>query len=194
MAIFKRKKVKNDVEYTSELLQAFLGDSTISREQAMSLPAVAEAVDKIANTVAMIPVKLYRKTEQNGKRIVTEIINDNRVALLNEDTKSTLDGYQFKKAMVTDYLMGKGGYAYIRKYRNEFTGVFYVKSEDIAIAEFNPNPLKRRYIIEVYGEVFEPYDFIKILRNSKNGMYGCGVGDQISNALLTSLQTMCQLA
>lgn len=190
MAIFKRKKFKNDVEYAGDLIKAILSGDTITRKDAMSLPAVAEAVDLISNTVAMIPVKLYRETEQYGKRIVDEVINDNRTALLNEDTKSTMDGYQFKKAIVTDYLMGKGGYAYIKKYRNRFTSVIYVKEIDIAITELNPDPLNLKYEIGVYGGLYQPYEFIKLLRNTENGMYGFGVSDQIAKALKTMLETM----
>ena len=129
MGIFNRKnrkKIKNDVEYSSDLLKAVLGEDEFSRVTAMSLPAVAGAVDRITSTVAMIPIKLYKESEVNGKRVVEEI-EDNRVTLLNEDTKSTLDGFQFKKAIVEDYLMGKGGYAYIKRRRNEFTGLYYVK-------------------------------------------------------------------
>ena len=190
MGLFnRRKKITNDVEYTGDLLTMVLGNDSLTKEQAMSLPAVAEAVDKIGNTVAMIPVKLYKESEQDGKRIVEEV-KDPRVAILNEDTKSTLDGFQFKKAIVTDYLMGKGGYAYIRRRRNEFTGIFYVREEDVALSLIDPNPLHRRYILSVWGETYEPYEYLKILRNSKDGMYGVGVGDQISNALKTALQTL----
>lgn len=189
MALFKKKKVTNDVEYATDLLQAILKNDPITKEQAMSLPAVASAVDKISNTVAMIPVKLYKETEVDGKRVVEEV-KDKRVSLLNEDTKSTLDGFQFKKAMVADYLMGKGGYAYIKRRRNEFIGLYYVKEEDVALSLLEQNPLRRRYIIEVWGGIYEPYEYLKILRNSKDGMYGVGVGDQVSNALKTALQTM----
>lgn len=192
MGIFnRRKKITNDVEYTGDLLKLILGENSITKEQAMSLPAVAEAVDRIANTVAMIPVKLYREIKTtDGKRKVETVQDDSRVAILNEDTRSTLDGFQFKKAMVTDYLMGKGGYAYIRRRRNEFTGIFYVKEEDVSISLIDENPIHRRYIINVWGDTYEPYEYLKILRNSTNGMYGCGVGDQVANALQTALQTL----
>lgn len=190
MGLFNRKKkITNDVEYTGDLLTFLFGSDTVSKEQAMSLPAVAEAVDRIGNTVAMIPVKLYKETIKDDKKVVEEV-EDPRVAILNQDTKSTLDGFQFKKAIVADYLMGKGGYAYIRRRRNEFTGVFYVKEEDVAISLLDPDPLHRKYILEVWGNKYEPYEYLKILRNSHDGMYGVGVGDQISNAIKTALQTL----
>lgn len=189
MGLFSRKKIKNDVQYAAELLQAVLNETPITKERALSLPAVASAVDKISNTVAMIPVKLYREKELGGKRVVEEV-KDGRVAILNEDTRSTLDGFQFKKAMVADYLMGKGGYAFIKRRRNEFTGVYFVPEEQVAIDLINESPIERRYLLEVWGKSYEPYEFLKILRNTKDGMYGVGVGDQISKALNTALQTM----
>lgn len=190
VGLFKKKKeIKNDVVYSADLLEAIFGEDNFSRETAMSLPAVAGAVDKITSTVAMIPIKLYKESEVNGKRVVEEV-KDKRVALLNEDTKSTLDGFQFKKAIVEDYLMGKGGYAYIKRRRNDFIGLYYVKDDEVAFSLFDPNPLQRRYKIYVWDGEFEPYEYLKVLRNSKDGMYGVGITNEIGKALNTMFQTM----
>ena len=104
------------------LLQALLNGETITREKALTLPSVNGAVDFISNCVACMPVKLYKY--KDGK--VEEIEKDDRVKMLNGDTGDTLDAFQMKKAMVTDYLLGKGGYCYIRRNRNDVTGLFYV--------------------------------------------------------------------
>ena len=61
---------------------------------------------------------------------VEEITDDNRLTLLNADTGDTLNGYELKKAMVTDYLLGGGGYAYVEKKRNDVT--------DYTIRHFRP--------------------------------------------------------
>ena len=192
MGIFnrkKRKEIKDHVEYSTDLLKAVLGEDEFSRAIAMSLPAVAGAVDRITSTVAMIPIKLYKESEENGKRVVEEV-KDKRVALLNEDTKSTLDGFQFKKAIVEDYLMGKGGYAYIKRRRNDFIGLYYVKDIDVAFSLTNQSPLERKYLIEVWGGLYEPYEYLKVLRNTKDGMFGIGITEEIGKALNTMFQTM----
>ena len=197
MALFKRKSKEpkntadsNGVEYSADLLEAMLKGEELTKQQALGIPAVASAVDKIANTVAMIPIKLYKETKtDDNKRVVTEV-EDKRVAILNQDTKSTLDGFQFKKAMVTDYLMGKGGYAYIKRRKNEFVGVYYVREEDIALCLINESPIDRRYTISTWGKMYEPFEFLKILRNSKDGMLGFGVSSQVAQALSIALQTM----
>ena len=63
LGIFNRKK--RDVEQNitppidDVLLRALFNGETITREKAMTLPAVAGAVDFISNMIACMPVKLY---------------------------------------------------------------------------------------------------------------------------------------
>ena len=149
---------------TDALLRALINNETITREKALTLPAVSGAVDLISNCVACMPVKLYKYKKGN----VEEVDNDSRVKLLNGDTGDTLDAFQMKKAMVEDYLLGKGGYTYIRKNRNEVTGLFYVEEQYVTIMR-NFNPIFKDFQIMVQGESYKPYDFIKLLRNSKDG-------------------------
>ena len=102
-------------EISDVLLQALINGEAITREKAMTLPAVAGAVDFISNMIASMPVKLYKY--KSGK--VEEVEGDTRVALLNGDTGDTLNAFELKKALVEDYLLDKGGYAYIRRNKNE---------------------------------------------------------------------------
>ena len=103
-----------------------INDETIDREKTLTIPAVSSAVGLICDSFAMIPFKIYRKTKKDGKKQTTEV-EDERVSIINNDTKDTLDGFQFKKAICEDYLLGKGGYAYINKRGNKFFGLNYVK-------------------------------------------------------------------
>ena len=167
------------------LLQALLNNETITREKALTLPAVSGAVDLISNAVASMPVKLYKY--KDGK--VEELEKDSRVRLLNGDTGDTLDAYQMKKAMVEDYLMGKGGYCYIRKNRNDVTGLFYVEDRYVEIWK-SYEPIYKTFKLLVMGEEYEPHNFIKLLRNTKDGASGVGLTVQISKELETAYQTL----
>ena len=167
------------------LLRALLNSETITRDKALTIPAVAGAVDFISNAVACMPVKLYK--EADGK--VEEVKGDNRTKLLNGDTGDTLDAYQMKKAMVTDYLLGKGGYCFIRKKRNEVTGLFYVEDQYISIMKV-PEPIYKDYQIIVLDKTYRPYEFIKLLRNTKDGASGTGLTEEISKELETAYQTL----
>lgn len=189
MGIFNRKK--RDVEQNitppidDVLLRALFNGETITREKAMTLPAVAGAVDFISNMIACMPVKLYKYKQ--GK--VEEVTDDTRTKLLNNDTGDTLDAFQFKKAMVEDYLMGKGGYAYISKNRNEVVGLYYVQDIYISFLK-NYKPIYKDYTILVEGEQYKPYEFIKLLRKTQDGAEGVGLCEELSKALETAYQTL----
>lgn len=167
------------------LLRALVNGETITREKAMTLPAVSGAVDFISNIIASMPVRLYRRKQ--GK--IEEMVNDNRVKLLNGDTGDTLDAFQMKKALIEDYLMGKGGYAYIRKHRNDVTGLFYVEDTYITIMK-NFKPIFKDYIIMVQEKEYKSYEFIKLLRKTKDGASGVGITVELSKALETAYQTL----
>ena len=185
----KENLQKRDIPITppvsDPLLRALIEGETITREKALTLPAVAGAVDLISSTIASMPVKLYKYKQ--GK--VEEQDNDPRVRLLNNDTGDTLDPFQFKKAIVEDYLMGKGGYAYIRKFRNRVTGLFYVKDIFISVIK-NFKPIFKDYVILVEGQEYKPYEFIKLLRKTTDGATGIGVTQELSKALETAYQTL----
>ena len=86
------------------LLQAIFGKTDINREEALEIPIVASCVDYVTSTFASVPIKLYRETITEEGKKVTKEVKDKRVALINDDTNDTLDGFQFKKAVCEDYL------------------------------------------------------------------------------------------
>lgn len=167
------------------LLQALLQNDPITREMALTIPAVSAAVDFISSSIACMPVKLYKYKDDR----VEEVRKDTRTRILNSDTGDTLDAFQMKKALVTDYLLGKGGYAYIRRDRNDFTGLFYVK--DIRITAYpNYEPIFKKFYILVEGNSYYPHEFIKLLRNTKDGATGIGLLEEVSKTLETAFNTL----
>jgi HK97 family phage portal protein len=172
-------------EVSDVLLQALINGETITREKAMTLPAVAGAVDFICNMVASMPVKLYKY--KSGR--VEEVEGDTRVALLNGDTGDTLNAYELKYKLTEDYLMDKGGYAYIQRYRNEVTGLFYVEPIHVSLIN-NYQPIFKDYEIIVLGDTYKPYQFLRLLRKTKNGSEGIGITQELSKALETAYQTL----
>ena len=167
------------------LLEALLRSEPISRENALTLPAVSGAVDFVASTIASMPVKLYKI--QKGK--VEKRDDDIRVALLNGDTGDTLDGYQLKKAVVEDYLLGKGGYIFIKRFRNEVESLHYVEDKYVSFL-INTDPIYKDYVINVNGAQYKNFEFIKLLRNTKNGAWGEGLCNEVSKALETAFNTL----
>ena len=198
MGLFDRFKKREDGQQTTTsgqepstqiatdvLLQALLNNETITREQALTLPAVSGAVNLISTMIASMPIKLYKYKQ--GK--VEPVEDDPRVKLLNGDTGDTLDGFQLKQALVEDYLMDKGGYCYINKYRNEVTGLYYVKPIFVQTIP-NFKPIFKDYQILVLGENYYKHDFIKLLRNTKDGAEGIGLTEEVGKAIETAFNTL----
>lgn len=186
MGIFRKREATEEVTppVSDVLLRALLSGETITREKAMTIPAVSGAVDYISNTIASMPVKLYKY--KNGK---VEEMDDIRPRLLNGDTGDTLDGFQLKKAMVSDYLMGKGGYTFIDRDRNDVTALRYVEEKYIQVLK-NTDPVYKQYVITVNAQNYKPWEFIKLLRNTTDGASGVGLTVEVSKALETAYQTM----
>ena len=166
------------------LLTTLLKGDNITREMALAIPAVAANVDFISNCIAAMPIKLFKYKQEH----VEEVDGDPRVRLLNNDTGDTLDAFQFKKALVTDYLLSSGGYAYIGKYRNEVTGLYYVQN-DYVVIDYNFQPIFKSYKIYVEDGTYQPFEFIKLLRNTNNGAWGVGIVAELAKALETAYQT-----
>ncbi len=187
MGIFnknKREETLNESQVDDLLLKALLQGGKVNRETALSIPTVSACVDLICNTFAMIPFKLYKETIKDGKR-ATEEVTDDRTRIINEDTTDTLDGFQFKKAICEDYLMGKGGYAYIKRNGNKFVGLFYVEDSKITI-QSNKDSIFKNFDVMVDGKPYKNYEFVKLLRNTKDGASGTGLTEEISQALETA--------
>jgi phage portal protein BeeE len=100
MGLFRKKIETRNDEAEDLLLQALLGDEAVTRKMAMIIPAVAACVNRIADTVASLDVKLYQKDCDTVKEI-----DDIRTERLNGETGDTLTGYQLKRAMVVDMLL-----------------------------------------------------------------------------------------
>lgn len=173
------------VQLDDVVLSALLNGEEITRDKALTIPTVSGAVDFISNTVASMPIKLYKYKQ--GK--VVEIENDTRTKLLNNDTGDTLNAFQMKKAMVEDYLLDKGGYAVIERNRNTITGLFYVKPVYVAKLQ-NADPVHKYNLFEIATKQYKNYEVLKLLRNTKDGASGVGVTGEISKALETAYSTL----
>lgn len=167
------------------LLRASLSDDYMTRDQAMNVPAFVACVNKIAETVSTIPIRLYRLVD--GKLEAVE--DDTRVRLLNDDTGDTLDGVQFKRALVRDYLMGKGGYAFINRTGNRIRSLHYVRESEVSFL-FTSDPIFKDYDIMIQGTKYKPFEFLKVLRNTEDGRSGRSVVDENSEVLSVAYHSL----
>lgn len=170
---------KTETETSQDaLLRTILASDCMTRDQAMNVPAFAACVNKIAETVSTIPIKLYRVVDEK----LEEVKDDERTRLLNDDTGDTLDGVQFKRALVRDYLTGKGGYAFINRSGTRIRSLHYVKESEISFM-FTPDPIFKDYDIMIQGTKYKPFEFLKVLRNTEDGRSGKSIIEENSEVL-----------
>lgn len=194
MGLFNRKKEiraqtvsKSDTDTIGvDLIKALLDDSRITREMALQIPAVSASIGKIARIVSSLPVKLYREHDGNTE----EIREDRRLRLLNSDTGDALTSTQFWRAIVEDYYLGKGAFVYINKYLTEFNSLHYVDNKYISFLTDETDHIFKRYSVMVDGKTYEPYEFIKFLRNTKDGHRSRSIQEENELPLKTAYMSM----
>lgn len=169
------------------LYAALVGNSTLTVDEAMQIPAVAACVRLIADTVSMVPFKLYKVNQDEIQ--LEEVPDDPRVQLVNKDPKDTLDATQLKKAIVRDYLLDKGGYVYVDKVGNKVRSLRYVEPGRVSF-NWNADPIFKDYDILVNGGTYKPYQFLKILRNTKDGYKGVGIVEEQAKPLMVAYRIL----
>ena len=154
------------------LLNALLGKTVVTKEKALEIPTVQACINIISGTISSLPINLYKKGD-DGK---VEEVRDRRTFLLNNDTGDTLTATQFWRAMIEDYFLGKGGYAYINWHGIDVKSIHYVNEECISIQK-NTDPIFKDYDILVQGVSYHPHMFLKIFRKTKDGMRSRSITD-----------------
>ena len=191
--LFKRAAPESGVteehtldENTGEVLSNFnLKPEYVGREKALNIASLNACVNMIAGDVAKLPIRLYKK--QDGK--VEEITDDNRTFLLNKDPGDTLTAVELKKAMITDYYLGRGGYCYIKRKGKTVKSLHYVDEKRISFV-YNTDPIFKTYSVLVDGQKYMPYDFIRLLRNTKNGWEGQPIYEEAQRLMSTTYSLM----
>lgn len=175
MRFFKQRAEPVTLDEIEECALTRPVSTYVTKEEAKNVATVYSCVAHISEDVAALPIKLYKR---DGDRI-QEVKDDARVFLLNEDTGDTLTGQQLKRALVRDYLMGKGGYCYINRTGTRVVSLHYVKDTSVSF-EYNPDPIFKEYKILVNGQRYWPHDFLKVLRNTENGRSGVSIVEECS--------------
>ncbi|MGL5150717.1 MAG: phage portal protein, partial [Clostridium sp.] len=176
-----KENLENDDWGLRELLLiGGLIEDDITREKALNIPSLASCVDLLSDLVASIPIKLFQEVENS----VIEIKDDIRIKLLNDETRDTMTAFEMKKALIRDYLLVGNGYIYINKYLNSIESLHYVKETDVTVNK-NTNPIFKNYDVLVHGEIYKPYNFLRLLRNTEDGATGHGIIEE--NKILLSV-------
>ena len=110
---------------------------------------------------------------------------DRRLRLLNDEPGDTLNANEFWTAIVRDYYLGKGGYAYIHRQGGVVVSLHYVQEQEISVLK-SPDPIFKDFDMEVGGTRYQPYNFLKVLRNTVDGATGVTLTMESSKLIETA--------
>ena len=174
-----REKRYTEAEVASILAGQPIASNRIARAQALDIPAVGTAINFIAGTIAGLPIRLYKRDGDN----VSEITDDYRLKLLNDDTGDLLDAEQFRRALITDMLLEGAGYAYVDKQGNKITGIYYIERQYVNLI-VGADKVKKSVEIHLNGQKVRDFNVLRLTKDTFDGVQGIGVLD--SHSLLFS--------
>ena len=189
------ERSKSDFSYGGFSITSFFGDGEeVTKAQALKIPTVAQAVELISGSIAQLPIYLY-KEEENGEIIK---VSDKRVFLLNDEPNDLMNGYNFKKQIIQDYLFYGASYTVVEKVRNEVMALYNLPIEDVSITKYKYNGYKYSAKVKL---VYDPLDtsgnsefstdeLIIVLRDSDDGVTSSGILKNNSDILKLAIDEL----
>lgn len=183
---FRKKEQRNDNEVLADVAEGLIqSGTTITRQQAMSIPVVTKSVAWIASAIAALPIKMYTKTDSGYQ----EVYDDYRLALLNDYSGNGMIANDLKRQVLTDLLLDGNGYAYISKKGNKITKLSYIPTNRLTYTE-SVDTIDKIVNVWVDGHPVQDYNVFRLVNNSKNGISGIGFVSDCQDLLSTVLSSL----
>lgn len=181
-----KKEQRNDNEVLADVAEGLIqSSSTVTRQQAMSIPVVAKSVAWIAGAIAALPIKMYHKTDSGYQ----EVYNDYRLPLLNDYSGNGMIANDLKRQMLVDLLLDGNGYAYISKKGNKITKLSYIPTNRLTYTE-SVDTIDKIVNVWVDSRPVQDYNVFRLVNNSKNGISGVGFVSDCQDLLSTVLSSL----
>lgn len=183
---FRKKEQRNDNEVLADVAEGLIqSGTTITRQQAMSIPVVTKSVTWIASAIAALPIKMYTKTDSGYQ----EVYDDYRLPLLNDYSGNGMIANDLKRQVLTDLLLDGNGYAYISKKGNKITKLSYIPTNRLTYTE-SVDTIDKIVNVWVDGHPVQDYNVFRLVNNSKNGISGIGFVSDCQDLLSTVLSSL----
>lgn len=182
---FKKEKRSDDTIIADVAEGLIQTGTTITRQQAMSIPVVTKSVAWIASAIAALPIKMYTKTDSGYQ----EVYDDYRLPLLNDYSGNGMIANDLKRQVLTDLLLDGNGYAYISKKGNKITKLSYIPTHRLTYTE-SVDTIDKIVNVWVDGKQVQDYNVFRLVNNSKNGISGIGFVSNCQDLLSTILSSL----
>lgn len=141
---------------------------SVTEDKAMQIPALSSGVDLIANAIASLPVKLYKINNFGEKE---EVLNDNRVNMLNISANLFDSAYNLKYGMTKSLILHGTTFTYMQKdKRNNLLGLYLLDSQSV-----NPQSVKYgngqygyQFSFSIFNDYYNNVEQFEVLTASKD--------------------------
>ncbi len=183
---FGKKEERSDNEVIADFISGLTtSNSTVTKQEALSIPVVAKSIDWISSVIASLPIKMYKRTEKG----YIELYDDYRLPLLNDYSGNCMTANDLKRQIISDLLLEGNGYAYISKRGNKITKLSYVPTSKLTYTE-SVDSINKIVNVWVDGKQVQDYNVFRLVTSSKNGISGIGFVSDCQNLLGTILSSL----
>ena len=188
MGFFDRLKenrsVANQVEEremsssSTAFASLFANNPSLTEEKVMKIPTAEACINLITSSIAQMPIYLYKENEDGS---VEKIVEDKRVVLLNSEPNELLNGYNFKKQIVKDYLLHGGAFVSVEKLGNDVEELYPLSAKNISVTKYIKDGYKInaeiKLTVDESGKMikFKPHELMISLADSKDGITSIGL-------------------
>ena len=152
------------------------------RKTSMKLAAVYRCVNVISESVAQLPIDVFRVDEEGYK---SPYRKHPAYTLLREFPNPDMTRFIFLKTLISSVLLDGNGYAYID--RDDFGNALslqYIPSSYVQVVYINVDGvLRRRYQVVGFKYLVEPNNMIHVLNFSYDGITGVSTLSHARNTL-----------
>jgi HK97 family phage portal protein len=209
------KMFKSDVEEratynggdTTQVSGAFSLDSlfvtdAITEEKILKIPTAKACLDLITNTIAQMPVYLYKESIDGS---IEKVASDRRVKLLNHEANEFLNGYGLKRHMTKDFLVHGGSYVSIIEAGNTIIELHPLPAQAIVVQKRIQNGFRTvgadiilsstengiNHQVNPNITKFKPYELMITLQDTHDGLISKGIlthGQEIFKQALSEIE------
>lgn len=173
----------------TSITSIFGGDTGITEEKAVQVPAVNSSINLIAGSIAQLPIYLYKEDPITGD---IEKVNDYRNFLLNNEPNETVDGFTFKRALVKDLLLYGASYTKVDRTFNEIDSLWLLPTKEVTVNKYLAEGYKRYSTIALNNSAgayeFDTNDIVSVLKNSSDGITSSGILKENAATLRLALE------
>lgn len=169
--IFNNKTDKRALEYVSPFSDALLfGANSVAYSSVMTVSAVNRAVNIIADSIAIMPVKIKNTSLEHEQEITNHPVK-------RAFSNPVISEYTLKGSMIRDVLLHGNGYCYINRAKDgTVLELIYLPSTTVT-CHYNEKTYDLYYTCTNLNECprIEPCDIIHLKKYTKDGVNGLSV-------------------